>query len=420
MSDRYFPIKTQTACQLKWAWSTVRLQNGVTSSCHRSDRSVITVDNFDTFHNTPEKIRSRELMLDGQWPTGSGCEYCKTIEDTGGFSDRMLHLGMPDQTPPELELDPQAVSVTPTILEIYFSNTCNMSCIYCNDVFSSKIYQENVKFGNFEKNGIVIKNSTTNAVDLNKITDSFWEWMEKNCCSLKRFHILGGEPFYQAQFDKCLDFFDTNPCPDLEFNVVSNIMISTDKLKHHVSRIKQLVDSKKIKRFDLTASIDCFGKEQEYVRYGLDLDTWKRNFDFLASKSWIYLNINQTISILTIKTMPELIEYINNFKKTREVGHYFSIVGINNGPNFLHPGIIGGQYFSNDFNQILSLMNSKTRQEQDAKQYMTGIKNFIESCHIDTNFLLKLATYLDEIDRRRNLNWRTVFPWLEQELNNVV
>jgi hypothetical protein len=24
----------------------------------------------------------------------------------------------------------------------------------------------------------------------------------------KRFHVLGGEPFYQIQFNRCLDFFD--------------------------------------------------------------------------------------------------------------------------------------------------------------------------------------------------------------------
>jgi hypothetical protein len=28
--------------------------------------------------------------------------------------------------------------------------------------------------------------------------------------------------------------------------------------------------------------------------------------------------------------------------------------------------------------------------------------------------------FLDEIDRRRNLDWRSTFPWLMKELENVV
>jgi wyosine [tRNA(Phe)-imidazoG37] synthetase (radical SAM superfamily) len=31
------------------------------------------------------------------------------------------------------------------MIEIYFDNVCNMSCIYCWDGFSSKIQQENIK-----------------------------------------------------------------------------------------------------------------------------------------------------------------------------------------------------------------------------------------------------------------------------------
>ena len=76
MSNKYFPIKTETACQLKWNWSTIRLYNGATSSCHRVDSDLITVDTFDSFHNTPKKLSDRQLMLDGKWPTG-GCEYCQ-------------------------------------------------------------------------------------------------------------------------------------------------------------------------------------------------------------------------------------------------------------------------------------------------------------------------------------------------------
>ena len=117
MSDKFFPIKTETACQLKWNWSTIRLHNGVTSSCHRASLSNITADNFDSFHNTTEKIDARTLMLNGQWPTG-GCEYCQKIESAGGTSDRMFHAAIPNMAPSELDVNPLSTEITPTILEI--------------------------------------------------------------------------------------------------------------------------------------------------------------------------------------------------------------------------------------------------------------------------------------------------------------
>ena len=41
--------------------------------------------------------------------------------------------------------------VTPRLLEVYFSNLCNMSCTYCSAKFSSVIQHENEKFGEFTK-----------------------------------------------------------------------------------------------------------------------------------------------------------------------------------------------------------------------------------------------------------------------------
>ena len=63
-----FPVKTKTACRLKWAWSTVLVNEGRTGSCHRASMSQIPLDDFGSFDNTPSKIKAREAMLRGEWP----------------------------------------------------------------------------------------------------------------------------------------------------------------------------------------------------------------------------------------------------------------------------------------------------------------------------------------------------------------
>jgi organic radical activating enzyme len=416
VSIKYFPIKTETACQLKWTWSTIQLFDGATNSCHRVGATIIDPDSFDHFHNTEKKINDRKLMLDGKWPTG-GCEYCADVERAGGRSDRQFQLEIPGLTPPELDIDPTAVSVTPRILEVYFDNICNMSCIYCWDGFSSKIEQENIRFGNFSSNGIEIKNYGKRHLQFDQLTEKFWQWMEKNSTQLRRFHILGGEPLYQTQFDTCLDFLETHENPELEFNIVSNLKAPLSKIEKIVDRIRQLVVDRRIKRFDLTCSIDCWGDEQEYIRYGIDMEQWRKNFDYIASKKWITLNINQTITGLGIKSIPQLIEYINQHRKSRPIGHYF--MGCVN-RSHLYPGIFGSGFFDKDFERILSAMPNDTWQHEHAYNLMKGLQLEFNSHQRDKVELLKLKTFLTEIDRRRNLDWQKTFPWLAKELENVV
>ena len=125
-----WPINIEPTCQAKWNWSTLYLTNSASASCHRTTQYKFDLDTFDDFHNLPEKLRDRQMMLDGIWP-GNGCEYCKKIEDVGGISDRIVNSYHKGVTPVEVLTDPTAVNVVPTMVEVYFDNTCDLKCIYC-------------------------------------------------------------------------------------------------------------------------------------------------------------------------------------------------------------------------------------------------------------------------------------------------
>ncbi len=405
---KYFPIQTKTACQLKWAWSTIMLPNGVTSSCHRVTPHKFEIKEFN-FHNTPEKIDQRNTMLAGDWPA-AGCNYCQRIEETKvGQSDRQFFLNVPDLTPTELDINPLATTVTPTILEIYLDNTCNLGCLYCNPSFSSRIDTESKRFGTFNKNGVILTSEYQPVDDQKIILDQYWEWMKNNASKLKRLHILGGEPFFQPNFKMFFDFFNNYPCPHTEFNIVTNLALPKHKLIDYMSQFKELIFNKKIRRLDITASIDCWGPEQEFTRYGLKLPNWQENFEYLLDQPWIKLNINSTISVLTIKTMPELIIQLNKWGNNRKIEHYFAQVF---DPSFMAPKIFGPNEFKEDFNKILNLMETGSWRGTHAYTHMNGIFATIANSEIDKNEILKLITFLDEMDRRRNTDWRKVFSWL--------
>ena len=416
MVHKYFPIRTDTACQLKWSWSTLYLYSGQTASCHRTGWGQITPNTFDTFHNTEKKQQERQQMLQGKWPDHS-CSYCRDIEAGGGFSDRMLHLTIPDQSPVELETDPTAVIVTPTILEVFFDNTCNMACLYCIPQLSSKINQENRQFGDFVSNGVELK-SVEASPDHKQMLEKFWQWMSNNSTKLKRFNALGGEPFYQAEFEQLLEYFENSQHPNLELGIVTNLMIDSNKLLKYLNRFENLLVNKRLKRIDITCSIDCLGSEQEYVRYGIKLDRWIKNFELIILQKWLTVNINQTICLLTIKTMPELLNRLKDWRKNKKIGHYFSAVSPQ--PSYLMIDILGADIFVDDFQKILNCMPTETEQDRTAYNYMEGLANLVRQSSPNIDELNKLKIFLNEKDRRRNTNWKTVFPWLIKELEHVV
>jgi hypothetical protein len=195
-------------------------------------------------------------------------------------------------------------------------------------------------------------------------------------------------------------------------------MIGLDKLEVYVDKFKKLLGNKQLRRIDVTCSIDCLGPEQEYVRYGINLDTWMKNFEFLLKQKWLTLNINQTISVLTIKTMPELIDKLNSWRQQHPVGHYFSEVSPQ--PTYMGVTTLGGSVFEKDFELIVSTMSEATKQDITAKQYMNGIANKALQSDCDLIEVKKLKTFLTEKDRRRGTNWKETFPWLVKELENVV
>jgi pyruvate-formate lyase-activating enzyme len=424
MANRIFPIKVEPACLLKWSWSSVFLNTGTSASCHRTQPYTIDPNNFEEFHNLPEKITARKLMLDGQWP-GAGCQHCKHIEDAGGISDRIHQLdaqGDVCQHPPELNTDPSATHITPTILEVYFKNTCNMACTYCNSDFSSRWEDEDRKFLGKTKTA---EARSLKANQYDKMVKDLWIYLEKDdrYKILHRYHILGGEPFLLTELDDSIAFWESHPNINLIFSIITNLNIPTERFQKYVNRFERLVLDNKIWKLQITASLDAWGPQQEYVRYGLDLSQWQRNFEILVTKPWATLSINSTMSSLTIKHMPELIKKINYWNSLRgaeehTIDHVFdepihhsfqTVVG-----NVDNPYIFGGGVFDTDMDEIISLMPADSNSQKSSREQMQGIAIALKESQRSPDQIIRLKQYLDSIDQRRQTNWRTLFTWLDE------
>ncbi|MEK6580612.1 MAG: twitch domain-containing radical SAM protein, partial [Bdellovibrionota bacterium] len=333
--------------------------------------------------------------------------------------------------PPELDKDQTAVNVTPRIFEIYFTNVCNLSCLYCGPHFSSKWQNENKRNGEFvspadESVPAAFRDNLKfpqfwEGFQPNKNYDQllkkFWIWLEANAKHLVFLNVLGGEPLYQKEFGQILDVLEKKPAPGLTLVPITNLMVRKEVLQDYFLRLASMVHDGKLKGVNVTASLDGWGPEAEFTRSGLDLDLWEKNFTYLLRQRWINMSVNIAINPLTIKTLPELIRKIKEWRKTRPVAMSFMTVAY---PSEMDIDIFGPGVFDEDFKKILDEMPTENQYDHNYKNYMHGISLQVASAKRKPLELYKLRIFLDEIDRRRGTNWRTLFPWLETELSSIV
>ena len=87
---------------------------------------------------------------------------------------------------------------------------------------------------------------------------------------------------------------------------------------------------------------------------------------------------------------------------------------------YFNPSIFGPGFFDEDFEKILQVMPNDEWQHQNSRNMMKTLQLQCNQNIRQEDQLIKLRVVLDELDRRRNLNWRVTFPWLVKELEHVV
>jgi organic radical activating enzyme len=398
-------------CQFKWGWSTIFLNTGTSSSCHRCRHYTFDEETIINFHNLPGKLKDRQKMLNGEWP-GNGCEYCRDVEVVGGISERVKFVNKKDSfIPNELFEDPSALVVSPTILEVYFNNLCNQSCIYCRPRFSSQIEQE-VRFhgpSKFNEDYSLIY-PNEDKIKYKVYLEKFLEYMKKYGKNLKHFKMLGGEPLYQDEFNMLLDLFNEYPCPNLKFEIFTNLNHSNSKLVEKVSKLTQLITTNKIKEVQFNCSIDCWGPDVEYIRNGFEIIEAENNINLLLDTSDIKVQIHATISALSLPSMYILGEKVKEWQKKKPI--YFSWNTIQS------PTCFNVYNFGNTLVPFIDKFIATLGENiQPYQRSILGVKTRMLHSTINKDEIIQLYNFLNELDIRRNKNWKIMFPEIVDIIN---
>lgn len=231
--------------------------------------------------------------------------------------------------------------------------------------------------------------------------------------------VLGGEPFTQPQSDRLLDFLSERKCPNLTLTFFSNLSIDPKKLLTRFERMQKLKDNNNIKEVHVVASIDCWGEQAEYIRTGLSLELFERNFLYLLQQTTCKLNVNMTGTSLSVFTMPDLIKKINEWNKVRRV--HASMMLVNGSDSFIGSNnskamsmaVFGKQILDWGLNESIEIL--KTYNEVELikfKEHLRGIAKVIQKSKENFTDQKNLHGYLTKMDKRRNTDYRKKFPVL--------
>lgn len=325
--QHFIPIMNEispTFCMAKWHHVTIYLQTGETHSCYHPPPHRIPLEeiknNPSALHNTWEKKTQRAAMLKGEKP--SGCQYCWNIEALGDdlISDRKERnstIYTADRFE-QIKNGPWDQNINPQYIEISFGNECNFKCGYCYPKASSSYYKEIEKHGPY-----TMVNNHRCDIDYFKIyeeesnpyVDAWWQWWPEVSKTLTILRITGGEPLLQQSTWRLLDDLDKNPLPNLELNINSNFGIKPILLDRLTDKVNNLIADKKIKDFKIFTSMDTWGPQAEYIRTGLDLEIWERNFDTYLTKTNLPITFMITFNLLTVPNFSKLLVKILEWRK---------------------------------------------------------------------------------------------------------
>jgi MoaA/NifB/PqqE/SkfB family radical SAM enzyme len=369
-------------CVIPWTGFQVEPDGGV-KNCIISKDTIGNLSDQGIHDILKKNSEVKKQMLSGQFP--KTCDGCYLQEkhrqkDFGSISSRLYYA---KEITPHIskELLEDHKNFDLKHVDVRWSNKCNLACVYCGPMYSSKWGTElGRKQQRFD------------------YEDSLKTYLFDNITSLKNVYLSGGEPMLMKQNKDFLELL-------LEKNPEVHIRVNTNLSKTRTGIFDLLCQFKNV---HWTISVESIEQEFEYIRFH---GVWQ---DFLD-------NI-KIISGLKHKISFNMLYFVLNYKSVFSTIRYFQSLGFHN-----NSFVLGPLYAPSELN-ILNLPK-KTLDE--------CIALFQKEISANPGFLLQnsyenVLSYLTEtdfhanieltkqrlisMDKRRNMDSSKIFTQLYKEV----
>lgn len=338
-----------------YALGAINYKNGFVTSCpQQSDQLHIYKDNKilkpSEIINSENFLKHRKELMSGKW--SKGCHLCKEAEEIGShsmrrdFKDEDTDLSLYNYETGEIDLG------LVKHVELRFSNSCNMACLHCSDVYSSgwvsklkhyvsdkedrdhKLLQLTRTFHKLTPDEDLTISISIDEMEI--IVDD----LIKNFPNIRKVDFAGGEVLYQKQFLPCLRKLANHPNVNnmkVSFHTNFNARFNPEELSQALQPFGKVA---------IQMSLDAGTNIYAYFRTG-DWEVLKSNVErFRKVDNKCELNIKCTTSVY------QMMDIENVFKSFMELDVNYINSSIVYTPRYINPALLTMKFRSQVYEDI--------------------------------------------------------------------
>lgn len=382
-----------TICAYPWTWFSFNVDYGMWRTCPRSPYKFFqTEDEAKDFFNTEQNRNIRKSLYTGV--KHDNCNDCWTAEDKGGMSYRkVLKKDFAVYNAHEERVK------APKVIELKFSNLCNLKCVFCASVCSSLWEHE-----------VGLPDQVTNNQKLNRTVMSqiILDWLKENFKYVDSIMFLGGEPALQPEFYQIVDLF-LNNSPDKvgpkELTFSTNTFYPEAYRKKFESALQSVLDAGHT--VFPRISLDGVGDKQSYQRTGLKWDKFEYNMlsfleKFNPSTNGIKkIRANIALNVLNLVYCDEIVHYLDSVGYSNIEPHYNYIV---------KPEMFYMRHWGSLLNNAVEIIEQQDFLEHKVyKDHILKMAKSFTNLEPNIEHIKKTKEWLDNYDKKTGFKFDSVF-----------
>jgi MoaA/NifB/PqqE/SkfB family radical SAM enzyme len=294
--SKVWNIRPENFCIAPWTQLRIGTEGAITNCIRQLEGGKIseTFDLAKEYNTSGDFTEVRNSFL-----TGSFSKLCvRCTDDTvangahrkaQNFKSAIHDLHFNEslkQSPSYVRL--KSDDILPVHVLVLFNNECNLACRHCQPLVSSTLAKA--------LNGTV--NVSGWSTDKDK-WENFKQFILSNN-SLELLQINGGEPFLQPEFYEILDIIKDRT--DLQLVITTNGTVYDNSTMEKLKRFKSCF---------IDISIECFHKNNDYIRVGSNFETMKENLEKFRAHSTdsLRLALHATPQVYSIDKLYTIFDY---------------------------------------------------------------------------------------------------------------
>lgn len=373
MNDKFY-------CAAPWRGLHINPTGDVKTCCAGNPKMLgnLNQSSIEEIINSPKLQEIRNSIKQG-----IPHEYCSNCVQAERYGNSERHWHNKVNREFDIHSDNEYI---PTLIDIRWNTTCNLSCNYCNEWCSSKwAYLK----------GMTSKSGTV------PYYEQVCEFLNIHKEHIKEVALVGGEPLLLPENEMLLDVVPK----DAVITLITNLSLDLQKNKI----FNKLADRKRVGWF---ISIDNIGDQFEYVRYGTNWEQMQTNIntikEFYNKGHWAGFQV-----VYSIYNATRINEFLDWALPTGIPTTWQSLFH----PNYLDP-LYFNDAIKNLIKQEIEVILQRDDINNDIRDFFTTAKENFNNAN-NNSLEAEFKKHIDEIENKYHKpskDFKSLWPELSELL----